>query len=171
MALWSRVLVSGVLLALVGLAACGAPAPVQPRPVAPATRTPAPQPADPEEAIRQLLRLEGEGVVAQDIDALMALWLAEGVVADAKHTPDNTQDDARWRGHAAIRERYQVLVFPGAPSVAGAVEVQITLDGDKATAVSTTRIGDEVSPGGDRWTFVKRDGRWYIESLMYNLEP
>ncbi len=168
-----RVSVSCLVLALFSLAACSAPAslPGQGQPAVSAASTSAPQSADPEEAIRQLIRQEGEGVVAQDLDGLMALWLSEGSVADAKHTPDDPNDDARWRGRDAIRERYQVLVFPGAPSVAGAVDVQITLDGDKAVALSTTRIGDEVSPGGDRWTFVKRDGRWYIESLTYNLEP
>lgn len=160
-------------LLLLSLAACAAPAAPVARqtPGAAATRTLAPQPADPEEAIRQLIRQEGEGVVAQDLDGLMAMWLPEGVVTDAKHTPADPGDDARWRGRDAIRERYQVLVFPGAPSVAGAVDVLITLDGDRATATSTTRIGNEVSPGGDRWTFVKRDGRWWIESLTYNLEP
>lgn len=167
-----RILASCLSLVLFGLAGCGSlePAPAPPRPAAP-TATPFPQPADPEAAIRQLLQLEGEGVVAQDIEGLMALWLPEGAVTDARHTPDNPDDDARWRGSNAIRERYQVLVFPGAPSVAGAVDVEIVLDGDRATATGTTRIGDEVSPAGDRWTFARRDGRWYIESLTYNLEP
>ena len=43
-------------------------------------------------------------------------------------------------------------------------------EGATATAVGTSTIGAEVSPGGDRWTFVKRDGRWWISSLTYNLE-
>jgi hypothetical protein len=47
--------------------------------------------------------------------------------------------------------------------------VQVT--GDQAVATSTTVIGKEVSPGGDRWTFARRDGRWWITGLMYNLEP
>lgn len=161
------------LLLVLTAAACAAPAtaPIQPAPTTSAARTSVPQPADPNAAINQLLRLEGEGVVAQDIAALMDLWLSEGVVTDAKHTPDDPKDDATWRGRDAIRERYQVLVFPAAPAAAGPVDVQIVLDGDRATATSTTRIGNEVSPGGDRWTFVKRDGRWWIESLTYNLEP
>lgn len=32
------------------------------------------------------------------------------------------------------------------------------------------RIGREVSPGGDRWRFVRRDGRRWIAGLTYNLE-
>ncbi len=154
-------------------AACG---PAQPdstlgtRPAAPA-RTPTPQPATDEEAIRQLIRSEGQSVVSQDIDGLMNLWAPDAVIADAKHTPDNPNDDARWTGRDAIRERYVVLVFPGNPISAGAVDVKIEVQGDKATAASTTVIGNEVSPGGDRWTFARREGRWWITGLTYNLEP
>ena len=163
-----------------GLAACGAPATspslgsqpatLGPRPMALAL-TPTPQPATAEEAIRQLILLEGQGVVGQDIGGLMNLWSPEAVVADAKHTPDNLNDDARWRGRDAIRERYVVLVFPGNPSLISPADVSIVIDGDKATATSTTRIGAETSPGGDRWDFVRRDGRWWITGLTYNLEP
>lgn len=167
-----RIMFSCVLLALVGLSACAAPTPISTlgsKPAA-AAHTPTPQPATDEEAIRQLISAEGAGVVAQDINGLMGLWLSEGVITDAKHTPDATDDDARWRGRDAIRERYVVLVFPGNPAAAGAKDVQVSLSDTTATATSTTVIGGEVSPGGDRWTFVKRDGRWWIESLTYNLE-
>ena len=112
-----------VVLACFGLAGCGAPRPrsarvaaLGPRPTVVAL-TPTPQPATAEEAIRQLILLEGQGVVGQDIGGLMNLWAPEAVIADAKHTPDNPNDDARWRGRDAIRERYVVLVFPGNPSL------------------------------------------------------
>jgi hypothetical protein len=147
----------------------GAPQPLGPRPTLIA-RTPTPQPATAEEAIRQLILLEGEGVVGQDIGGLMDLWAPEAVITDAKHTPDNPNDDARWRGRDAIRERYVVLVFPGNPSRVSPADVKIVIDGYKAAAISTTRIGAETSPGGDRWEFVKRDGRWWITGLTYNLE-
>jgi hypothetical protein len=169
-----------VAVACFGLAACGAPATspsrgsqpaaLGPRPTALA-RTPTPQPATAEEAIRQLILLEGQGVVSQDIGGLMNLWASEAVVTDAKHTPDNPNDDARWRGRDAIRERYVVLVFPGNPSLVSPANVNIVIDGDKATATSTTQIGAETSPGGDRWDFAKREGRWWITGLTYNLEP
>jgi len=69
------------------------------------------------------------------------------VITDARHTPDDPGDDARWTGRDAIRERYVVLVFPGvAPSSAGAREIELAIDGDLATAASTTVIGDEVAP-------------------------
>ena len=35
---------------------------------------------------------------------------------------------------------------------------------------ATTQIGDEVSPAGDLWTFVRTEDGWRIESLSYNLE-
>ena len=78
-------------------------------------RTPTPQPATDEEAIRQLIASEGQALVSQDIAGLMDLWAADAVIADAKHTPDDPNDDARWSGRDAIRERYVVLVFPGNP--------------------------------------------------------
>ncbi len=160
-------LVAGALVGCTPPVPGAAPA----QPPTPLLRTPTPQPESDEEAIRQLILLEGRGVVAQDIQGLMDLWAADGMVIDAKHTPDDPGDDARWRGRDAIRERYVVLVFPGNPSVVAPAEIQITITGDTAVATSTTVIGDEVAPGGDRWEFVKRDGRWWIKSLTYNLEP
>ncbi|MGC8838267.1 MAG: YybH family protein [Anaerolineae bacterium] len=127
--------------------------------------------SDSHAAILDLLQREAQGVVAQDLDALMALWAEGAVVTDAAHTPDDLTDDLVWRGRDAIRDRYVHLVFPGGAKEAGPLDVRVEVHGDRATAWATTRIGDEVSPGGDRWTFVRRGGRWYLESLTYNLEP
>lgn len=167
-----RIFLFCILGFLFALAACAAPTPVSTlgqKPTA-VPRTPTPQPATDEEAIRQLILSEGQGVVAKDIEGLMDLWAADALISDAKHTPEKADDDARWRGRDAIRERYVVLVFPGNPTAAGAQDMQITISGDLATATSTTAIGNEVSPGGDRWEFVKQDGRWWIKGLAYNLE-
>jgi ketosteroid isomerase-like protein len=167
-----RLAVSVCLLSI-ALSACAAPAPAStlgPRPTA-ANLVSTPQPASDEEAIRQLIAAEGRGVISQDIAGLMNLWATDAVITDAKHTPTNSGDDANWRGRDAIRSRYVVLVFPGNPLAAGARDVEVTIAGDKATATSTTVIGGEVSPGGDRWSFVRRDGRWWISGLTYNLEP
>ena len=174
------ILVLLTVLACSGFVACGGPssspsldsqrATLGPRPTV-VVPTPTPQPATAEEAIRQLILLEGQGVVGQDIGGLMNLWEAEAMIADAKHTPDNPNDDARWRGRDAIRERYVVLVFPGNPSLVSPADVKIVIDGDKAAATSTTQIGAETSPGGDRWDFVKRDGRWWITGSRTTLEP
>jgi ketosteroid isomerase-like protein len=160
---------------LLGFVSCGAPrtaartSSLGPKPTTPG-RTSTAQPANDGEAIRQLIAEEGSAVVRQDIAALMDLWAGDAVIVDAKHTPNESADDATWRGKDAIRSRYVVLVFPGNPQAAGAQDVQVQITGDTATASSTTVIGSEVAQGGDRWTFVKRDGRWWIHGLTYNLE-
>ena len=121
-------------------------------------------------AIGALLAAEGELVVAQSIDALMALWSAEGYVADAKHTPDRSDDDQFWRGLDAIRHRYVRTVFPGAPATASRPGLSITVAGNRATVLATTQIGAEIAQAGDRWGLVRLDGCWFLENLTYNLE-
>jgi hypothetical protein len=121
-------------------------------------------------AIEAVLAAEGQLVVAQEIDALMALWSEEGYVADAKHTPEQTDDDQFWRGVDAIRHRYVRTVFPGAPTAVAPSDLEIDIKGDRAAVTATTRIGDEVATAGDRWVLVKQEGCWMIESLTYNLE-
>ncbi len=129
---------------------------------------------DDDAQLAALLRAEGELVVAQQIDTLMALWAAEGEVVDAKHTPADPADDQRWMGADAVRHRYVRTVFPGAPAAADpnapAPELAIRYDGARATVRATTRIGDEVAAAGDQWTFVRDGACWLIESLTYNLE-
>ncbi len=136
------------------------------------SRSPAPPlSSSPEDALRELLDAEAAAVVAQDIDRLVDLWAADGVVVDAKHTPADPADDARWEGIDAIRDRYVTLVFPGAASTVAHPIVAMAIVGDTAIVTTTTHIGSEVAPAGDRWTFVRRAGRWWIASLTYNLEP
>ena len=133
--------------------------------------SPTPVPANDEEAIRFLLQAEGEGVVNKDIDRLMSLWAEDCFVADAKHTPDDVADDLTWKGVYAVRDRYITLVFTGNPSMVAPADLSIEIAGDRATVTATTQIGDEVSPAGDLWTFVRTEDGWRIESLSYNLEP
>ena len=123
-----------------------------------------------EEAIQSVLRAEGELVVKQEIEPLMALWAEESSVVDAKHTPQDTSDDQLWQGQDAIRHRYVRVVFPGAPSSITPRDMQVVIDGDKATVQSTTEIDGEESKGGDRWDLVKQSGCWLIDGLTYNLE-
>ena len=143
------------------------------RPESPGTpaSSPTPAPANDEEALRFLLLAEGEGVVNKDIDRLMGLWDENGFVADARHTPGDASDDLTWKGGYAVRDRYITLVFPGNPSLVAPADLSIAIEGDRATVTATTRIGDEVSPAGDRWTFLRTADGWRIESLTYNLEP
>jgi hypothetical protein len=125
---------------------------------------------DDESAIRALLVAEGELVVSQDIDALMRLWAETARVADAKNTPDNADDDQVWDGKDAIRNRYARIVFPGAPALVDHGDETITINGDQAQVESTTTIGSEVAPAGDRWEMVRQENCWYLSSLTYNLE-
>lgn len=127
--------------------------------------------SDDESAIRALLTAEGEFVVAQNIDALMRLWADDSRIVDAKNTPDDESDDQLWEGKDAIRHRYVRTVFPGAPSVVDHGDETIAIDGDQAQVQSTTTIGSEVAPAGDRWEMVRQGSCWYLASLTYNLEP
>ena len=120
--------------------------------------------------ITALLRAEGELVVAQEIEPLMALWAEGSEVVDAKHTPDDSADDQRWIDLDAVRHRYVRIVFPGNPQPSTPPELSIEVNGNSATIIATTRIGDEVAPGGDRWDVVKQGDCWAILRLSYNNE-
>lgn len=152
------------------LSACGAPATPPPEPLGSCTLT-LPDNTSDEDAIRAVIRAEGELMVAQSIDALMALWSDDSLVADAKNTPDNTDDDQQWLGKDAIRHRYVRTVFPGNPGAAAPADLQFEITDGRAVVRSTTNIGNEVAPAGDRWELSKRGNCWEILSLTYNLEP
>ncbi len=123
------------------------------------------------DAVAAVIRAEGETVVAQQIDALMSLWADGATITNAKHTPDDASDDQFWRDKDAIRHRYVRTVFPGAPAKALPADLAISFTDDATASVTaTTRIGGEVSPAGDRWTVVRRDGCWLLQNLTYNLE-
>ena len=160
---WARWIGLGLIAAL---AACSAPVP----PVGSCTLNLPAQTAD-GAAIRAVVHAEGQLVVDQKIDELMALWADGAYVANAKNTPDNPDDDQFWRDKDAIRHRYVRTVFPGAPQQANPADLQITIDGTQAEVRSTTQIGGEVSPAGDRWLLSNHGGCWLIDSLTYNLEP
>lgn len=131
----------------------------------------APAPVSDDQAIADVLQAESIGVLQQDMDMLASLWLDDSTITDARHTPADLGDDAVWNGIDAIMDRYVVLVFPGNPQVAAPQILSMQIRGDEADVLSSTHIGDEVSFQGDRWRLRKIDGRWYIASLTYNLEP
>lgn len=162
-----RALFLGFILVALLVASCGPAA--APTPKAKARGTPTPTPSTDEEAIFNLLKAEADGVVSQDIDLLMSLWAPEGVVTDANHTLKDPSDDLVWEGAKAIKERY-LFIFPSAPMQAAHADVELTIEGDTATATSTTTIGVDHAPKGDLWTFQKTEGRWYITSLTFNRE-
>jgi hypothetical protein len=129
-----------------------------------------PDAIDDEEAIVALLHVEGDYVVRQSIVGLMGLWAQDGQISDAKHTPSDPSDDQTWQGRDAIRHRYVHRVFPGAPKLAQPLDLVISISGHRAVVTGTTRIGDEISPGGDRWKLVKMENCWVIQELTFNLE-
>lgn len=166
-AFWGAVLLAALLVAC---SPAPAAAPVSPAEVEVCEGN-LPAGATDEAAIIALLNAEGAGVVQQDIAALMRLWLPEGRVVDAAHTPADLTDDQTWQNADAIRHRYLYRVFPGAPAQFQPPEREITIEGNAATITATTRIGAEISPGGDRWRVVKPDRCWLIQELVFNLEP
>ena len=170
--LQSRILPLALLMVLL-VAGCGRATPEAPPPTPTAIggSCTLPNSNDDESAIRALLVAEGEFVVAQDIDPLMRLWAEDGRVIDAKNTPAVTDDDQVWDGKDAIRHRYVRTVFPGAPAIVDHGDQMITITSDQAQVESTTTIGSEVAPAGDRWEMVRQNDCWYLVSLTYNLEP
>ncbi len=165
-ALWHPGRPLWLFLAACLLAACVGPS----TPTLPPTPTPIGYGLEDEAAIRAVLAAEAEGVARQDIDLLLRLWTEDAEVRDANHTPDDPSDDAVWRGKTAIYQRYVHLVFPGNPQVVAHTDLEIRIEGSRAVVTSTTRIGEEVAPGGDRWELIKQDGYWLIRRLIYNLE-
>jgi ketosteroid isomerase-like protein len=128
-------------------------------------------PASDREAILALMTAEAEAALHDDADRLLEIWTADGIVRDASHTPDDPTDDHTWSGHDGILSRYFTIVFPLHLTQLARTDVHLTIDGDAATATATTVIEGEVSPGGERWTFVRTGGEWRIASITFNLEP
>ena len=123
-----------------------------------------------EEAIRALIAAESTYMVSQEINPLMRLWAQDAHITDARHTPDEAEDDQSWRGADVIRHRYVRIVFPSAPSAAQPTDLSITIEGNRAQVSSTTQIGQEASLAGDQWQIVREDGCWLLQGLTFNLE-
>jgi len=124
-------------------------------------------------AIQVVLDAEARDVVAHNLDAVMALWCANGVVRDAKHTPDDTSDDVLWQGKDAIAQRYLHLVFPGVPRLIehSIVRLQWHDGGKEVIVLISTRINSETAIDGDKWILRWQDGRYCLQETIYNLEP
>lgn len=155
---------------LVVLAGCGGTPtpPVVTGGKTPISRTPTPVPASDEEAIRQLINAECEAVVQQDVDRLQAMWASNGVVTDANHTKDNTADDVTWKNWDALRDRYVNIVFPSNPTFCEHTNVQVTINGNNATATNSLKIGTTNCDNCNLWTFTKGGDGWKIASLTFN---
>ena len=113
---------------------------------------------------------EAEAAIQDDALRLLELWADNSFILDASHTPDDPTDDHIWVGQDAILSRYLTIVFPLYLTQLERTDVQLTIEGETATATATTLIEGEISPGGETWTFILSDGEWRIESLTFNLE-
>ena len=142
--------------------ACGS-APALPSPP-PATAEP-PLPAalaqqDDEQSLLQWIVIEREASIQGNLPLLAALWAEDARIVDGRGSA-STSDDYLWQGRHAILDRYQLAVFPAPPpplaldELAGAT---VTANGDSATLIN----------GSDRWRFVHRDNRWWLQELVYS---
>ena len=124
-------------------------------------------------AIQAVLDAEARDVVAHNLDAVMALWCANGVVRNAKHTPNDTSDDVLWQGKDAIAQRYLHLVFPGVPRFIQHSIVRLQWDdgGKEAIVLISTRINSETAIDGDKWVLRWQNGHYCLQETIYNLEP
>ena len=98
------------------------------------------------------------------------LWAQNAHITDARHTPQQPEDDQSWHGADVIRHRYTSIIFPSAPDTAQPANLLITIDGNHANVRSTTQIGQEASLAGDQWQIIRENGCWLLQRLTFNLE-
>lgn len=137
-------------------------------PPSPVTFTPT---TDAAQAITELIAMHRAAVVADDVQGVLDIWAEDGVITDANHTPDDPTDDHVWRGLDAVLSYYTTILFPLYLTEVGPVDTVLTVEGTGAVMTGTTKIGDELSPGGERWTFALIDGEWKVTGMTFNLEP
>ncbi|MBN1579135.1 MAG: hypothetical protein JXA89_00425 [Anaerolineae bacterium] len=122
-------------------------------------------------AIQELIATEGRGAKARDVALLESVWADDAVVRDANHTPDDLSDDLVWEGWDAILLRYETVIFYLTLEAPGPVDLVMEVQSDTAIVTGTTRIGNERSSEGERWTFRRHKGTWKITGIVFNLEP
>jgi ketosteroid isomerase-like protein len=122
------------------------------------------------QSLTSLIAAEGEAARARDLERLASLWAEDGIVRDARHTPGDPSDDGMWQGWDAILSRYTSTIFNQSLADAGPVDLVFEVRGDAAVVTGTTRIGGELSPGGERWTFRRQGKGWVITGITFNLE-
>jgi ketosteroid isomerase-like protein len=127
--------------------------------------------SDAAQAIAELIAAHRTTVVADDVQGVLNIWAEDGVITDANHTPDDPTDDHVWRGLDAVLSYYTTILFPLYLDEVGPVDTVLTVKGTEAVMTGTTKIGDELSPGGERWTFTLIDGEWRVTGMTFNLEP
>ena len=111
------------------------------------------------DAFAPLIAAERQASIAGDLDLLAMLWAPDGRVVDHRNT-DSPADDYIWSGRPAILDRYVVAVFPNPPPpLETLANAAVEIEGERAL----------VANGGDRWRLIRRDGRWWLLELRYQL--
>lgn len=112
------------------------------------------------EALPAMVAAEREAARTGDLALLARLWAPDGRIIDGRGTLE-TGDDLVWLGRDAILDRYVVAVFPSPPPPFVRPPLFLpTIDGSRATA----------ELDGDHWSFVYRDGRWWLAELAYAVD-
>lgn len=147
-----------LLFTLLLLAGCTrSPQPVAPTPVASPPAAPAFVTLPAAEAIPQMIAAERDASRTGDVALLAQLWAEDARIVDSRGTTDPA-DDFTWPDRTAILDRYTLAVFPAPPP---------PLDGLPAPAITVEGDAAQAANGGDRWQFVRRDGRWWMAELQY----
>jgi hypothetical protein len=131
--------------------------------------------------IYRLIGAYGPLVDSGDAEATAALWVEDGVYdwgggAAEPGAPVKQGAEGAARGRAAIAEMvrgayHQAIIAEGAGHVSGMP--YIVLDGDRATAISYSRLyqrdGDNFRVwrvSANRWELVRTDRGWRVESRV-----
>jgi cellulose synthase/poly-beta-1,6-N-acetylglucosamine synthase-like glycosyltransferase len=132
------------------------------------------------DAAAAALMREADAVQRQDLPSTLSLWDPRGVIRDERFTPDTLDDDRLWQGLDSIRERY-VEEFRErryrwldhqSISVTLVNPEQAVIVNDLDAIIETVSGIEQVHlPKTDRWTLVRKNGRWRIAMLEINRVP
>jgi len=149
------------LLCFVGLLSIACtPAPLPALPVATASPPPPLVTNVNPNTLPTLVLAEREASIEGNLPLLASLWAEDGRIMDGRGS-QQTSDDYLWNGRASILDRYRLAVFPAPPpplNLSDLADTTVTVGGDSATLLHA----------GDHWRFVLRDGRWWIQELIYS---
>lgn len=150
------------------LSACSGSTP-QPAPPQPTASPPPPDlvlqiaPENQEDALLDLLVAEREASIQGNLPLLAALWSEDARIVDGRGSVE-TSDDYVWQGRDAILDRYQLAVFPAPPPPLPRSQ----LDTSTTLAIFAEDDGVTLINGEDRWRFIIREGRWWLQELVYS---
>lgn len=112
-----------------------------------------------------LVVAEREASISGNLPLLASLWAEDGRIVDGRGSAD-TGDDYVWQDRAAILDRYRLAVFPAPPpplALADLANATLIVNTPPNNSGSATLVN-----GGDHWRFLLRDGRWWLQELVYS---